>query len=526
MKKNIFILTAIAAASFFTACNKDFLDREPLDAYNDENIWKNENDLVAALNGCYKGWEDIYNVIYLDCATDNGYNQWPWEGYTSFGNGTVTPSDVDAANRWNYTTIQKCNTFLENADKATADQAKKDRMKAEARFLRAYQYFTLTQLYGDVPLVTKTVTMTEANMIKQTPVAQVRQFILDELAAIAPQLDVSYSGNDIGRITRGAALALRARLNLYMEKWDDAIADSRAVMQLGYVLNPDFGNTFRIKNENNSEVILDVQYMENIVPNEWLGIMPSGGYGGWGSVVPSQSLVDAFEMANGKPITDPASGYDPNDPYTNRDPRLQASIVTPGQNYGGKIYDPMDPDSDDYYLGDNNSKTGYLYKKWTSDFSDYPNIWNTGLNAIVIRYSEVLLTYAEAMIEKGVIDNTVYDAIDEVRKRAKMPVTDRAVYTGQVKMRELVRRERRVELALEGLRWYDIQRWEIGPQVRQGKLYGMRTGTVDKTTGKLTLTGPNVEVENRLFDASKNYLWPVPQKEIDVNKNLEQNPNY
>ncbi len=124
---------------------------------------------MAALNGCYKGWEDVYNVIYLDCATDNGYNQWPWEGYTSFGNGSITASDVDAANRWSYTTIQKCNAFLENADKANMDQAKKDRMKAEARFLRAYQYFTLTQLYGNVPLVTKTVTMEEANTIKQTP---------------------------------------------------------------------------------------------------------------------------------------------------------------------------------------------------------------------------------------------------------------------------------------------------------------------------------------------------------------------
>ncbi|WP_109700303.1 RagB/SusD family nutrient uptake outer membrane protein [Chitinophaga deserti] len=526
MKRNLIILTAIAAGSFFTACNKDFLDREPLDAYNNDNIWKNEADLTAALNGCYKGWEDVYNIIYLDCATDNGYNQWPWEGYTSYGNGSITASDVDAANRWSYTTIQKCNSFLENADKAQMEEAKKNRMKAEARFLRAYQYFTLTQLYGNVPLVTKTVTMQEANTIKQTPIGEVRQFILDELAAIAPQLDVSYTGKDIGRITRGAALALRARLNLYMKKWDDAITDSRAVMQLGYELDPSYSDVFRIKNENNKEVILDVQYMENIVANTVLGIMPSNGYGGWGSIVPSQSLVDAYEMANGKPITDPTSGYNPNDPYTNRDPRLQLSIVTPGQRYGGRIYDPMDPDSDDYYLGDNNSKTGYLYKKWTSNFEDYANIWNTGLNAIIIRYSEVLLTYAEAMIEKGTIDGTVYDAIDLVRKRAKMPVVDRGVYAGQVKMRELVRRERRVELALEGLRWYDVKRWEIGPQVSNGKLYGMRTGTVDPATGKLTLTGPNVEVENRVFDASKNYVWPIPQKEIDVNKNLDQNPNY
>ncbi len=173
---------------------------------------------------------------------------------------------------------------------------------------------------------------------------------------------MKYTGNDIGRITRGAALSLRARLNLYMEKWDDAIADSRAVMGLGYKLFDSYGDLFRIKNENNTEVVLDVQYMENIVPNTVIGIMPSNGFGGWGSIVPTQSLVDTYETITGKPITDPTSGYDANNPYENRDPRLKASIVTPGQLYNGKIYDPMDAESPDYYLGDNNSKTGYLYK--------------------------------------------------------------------------------------------------------------------------------------------------------------------
>lgn len=523
-RKNFIILTAISAGALLSACNKDFLERTPLDAYSNNVLWKTESDALAALNGCYKDWEDAENLIYMDCVSDNAYNQYFWEGFTAHGNGDATPSDPDAKNRFTYTTIQKCNNFLENVDQVKMDDAKKNRMKAEARFLRAYKYFTLTQLYGDVPLVTKTVTMDEANTIKQAPQAEVRQFILDELAAIAPQLEVTAA--DKGRATRGAALALRARLELFMAKYDDAIADAQKVMQLGYQLYPVYSDLFRIQHENNSEVILDLQYMENTLSNGWLGIMPSSGYGGWGSISPTQELVDAYEMKNGKLITEAGSGYDAANPYTNRDPRLQASIVVPGQQYGGKFYDPIDPESGDYYQGDNNAKTGYLFRKFTYNLNDFADMWNTGQNAIFIRYAEVLLTYAEAKIEKGQIDQSVYDAINDVRIRAGMPDVDQAVYTGQAKMRELVRRERRVELALEGMRWYDIQRWKIGDLVRKGAIHGVRPGKVDPNTGALTLTGTNVVVETRKFDASKNYLWPIPQKEIDVNKNLKQNPNY
>lgn len=526
MKRKLFSLLIITG-TLLTACNKDFLDRNPEDSYSNTSLWTSAADAQAALNGCYRDWEDSYNVIYMDAITDNAYSRWVWEGYMNIGNGALTPTDNNVTNRWNFKSIQKCNWFLENVDNTPMDDNLKKRFKAEARFLRAYQFFTLSELYGDVPLVTKSITTGEANAIVRNTNAEVRKFILDELAAIAPQLEPSYSGNDVGRITRGAAYALSARLNLYMGKYTESISDCEKVMALGYTLFPSYGDLFRIQNENNSEVILDMQYKQNDYPNGNIGILPSSSLGGWGSIGPTQSLVDAYEMKNGKTIAEAGSGYNAEDPYTNRDPRLSVTIVYPGQSYEGSYFNSIDPASEDFMMGDNNPMTGYIPKKFVQHLSDYPDVWNTGLNMIIIRYAEILLTYAEAKIENGVIDNTVYDAIDKVRVRAGMPVTDRLVYNSQVSLRSLVRRERRIELALEGLRWYDIKRWKTGETDRKGPVYGARQGTVDKATGKVTFNTPDHQlIEQRLFDPKVHYLWPIPQKEIDINKKLGQNPNY
>jgi len=525
MKKN-FLYIMLAAALAQSACQKDFLDKSPSNSYENGTLWKTESDAVAALNGCYNGWETSYNLLYMDAVSDNVYSQWYWDEFQYLGNGSATASAPYVRNRWDYKTIQRCNWFLENVDGVKMDEAKKLRFKSEARFLRAYQYFMMSQLYGDVPYITHTVSTQEAASVSRTPYAAVRDSLFKELAEIAPNLPASYSGNDVGRITRGAALSLKARMELYDKKYAAAVADYKEVMQLGYALYPNYQDLFRIGYENNSEVILDVQYKANDVPNGDIGIMPSSGVGGWASLSPTQALVDAYEMKNGKTIDDPASGYNPDQPYANRDPRLAATIVYPGQLYEGTYYNSIEAGSPDYYNDNNNSPTGYVEKKFTANLSDYPDMWNTGLNMIVIRYAEVLLSYAEAQIELGVIDNSVYDAIDAVRLRAGMPAVDRTVYSSADKLRQLVRRERQVELALEGLRWFDIQRWQIGTTVRSGTVYGTRLGTVNKTTGALSLTGNHVTVETRLFDARKDYLWPVPQKERDLNKNLSQNPGY
>lgn len=526
MKKNIFI-NGVVALLLLTSCQKDFLSRQPLDAYSETSLWSSEKDAEAALNGCYDGWEDGHHIIYMDVGSDNEYNQFPWRNYTQFGNMQLLTPTNTGANRWSFKTIQRCNWFLEGIDKVPMEDSLKSRMKAEARFLRAYQYFIGEQFYGDFPLVTKSLTPEEANSITRAPKDSVVNFVLNELGDIASDLPLSYS-EDQGRITRGAALALKGRVELFQKDYKRCIEDCMAVMELGvYELFPSYAGIFRLQNEHNSEVILDVEYMKNDFPFDGIKEFPSTAYGGGvASTSPTQSLVDAYEMKNGKTIDNPTSGFDPDQPYKNRDPRLEASIVTPGSLYNGVYYASIDKSSSDYYAGNNNSKTGYLVRKFVPDISEFPDYYNTGLNIIVMRYAEVLLNYAEAKIELNQIDQSVFDAINKIRVRAGMPKLDKSIYNSQDKLREAIRRERRVELAMEGLRWFDIQRWRIGEEVMNGMVYGARLGKVDPDNGEIVLSSERITVEERAFDPSKNYLWPVPQSEIDINSNLSQNPGY
>lgn len=522
----IFFLLAIT----FASCNKDFLDRSPLDQMSSSTFWTSEKEVTAALNGLYNGWEIGDNILYMDCASDNAYNPFPWEGYQVLGNGLLTAADPGAS-RWNFSTVRKCNYFIANVDKAPVSADMKKVTKGQARFIRAYQYFIMEQVYGDVPLFTKELTIEEANKVTRTPKADVVKFVLDELAAISSDLPASYdNAADQGRITKGAALALKARIELYEKKYTECVTTCNAIMALSkYDLFPSYTDLFRIQNENNAEVILDVQYKENDYSNWVLGVMVPASQGGWSSIDPLQSLVDAYEMKNGKTISETGSGYNSLKPYSNRDPRFYTTIWYPGAVlYDGSNMNPLDKNSADFYDQYGGARTGYNVRKYIWNVADYNDVWNSGMNIIVIRYAEVLLSLAEAKIELGQIDNSVYNAIDKIRLRAGMPAVDRTVYSDQTKLRELVRRERRVELGMEGLRWFDIQRWKIGEQVMKGDALGcLGAGSIDPATGNMifTSTATPINVETRDFKAV-NYLWPIPQKQIDINSNLKQNTGY
>lgn len=533
MKNIIFFLSLI----LFQGCKKDFLETTPRDSYSNLTLWTNKAEAILALNGVYNGWESGEEIIFHDCISDNAYNQFIWDGYEKFASGIATATDP-GIDRYHYKNIQRANWFLDNVDKvpvSSLDSITKNRMKGEARFIRAYCYFLLSQLYGNVPLVEHSLTISEANSLSQAPKDIIVNYTLKELAEIAPLLPVSYPKSDIGRITQGAALALKARLELYEGKITDCIATCQQLMKspFNYSIYPSFENLFRpqfVDASDNKEVILEVQYLKNT--NSWslVNLVPKS-QGGWSGIAPTQALVDEFETIHGKPINeDPA--YDPKQPYKNRDPRLDQSIIRPGLLYMGSYFDP--------YIGTdeksqtNTSPTGYNFKKYIANINDYKNtaygatIENTGGSAIVIRYAEVLLTYAEAKIEANQIDASVYEAINKIRQResVKMPDVTTAMYPDQASLRRLVRRERRVELAGEGLRWFDIKRWKISPTVMNGAVYGSLNGTVDTSTGDLTLTpNSNNKVISRQF-ADKNYLLPIPYQELTINKNLVQNTGY
>ncbi len=464
-------------------------------------------------------------VVYFDCASDNAYNPFPWENWQVQATGYATANEF-GQNYMKYDKITRCNNFLANIDRPEMSEELRTRLTSEVRFLRAWHYFLKVTLYGDVPLVKEVLDIKNSNL-PRTPKAEVEQFILDELTEIAPTLPDKYSGSDVGRVTKGAALTLRARMEIFKGDYAACAATCEQIMKLGYSLFQDYKGLFKIANVNNEEVIMDVQYVENLAKNSILGVMPPASVGGWSSINPTQALVDTYECMDGKTIKE-STNYNPKDPYKDRDPRLAATIIYPGCLYEGSYFNSIDikDPTGDYYAPYGRSKTGYHPRKYIDNLSDYADMWNTGMNAIVMRYAEVLLMYAESKIELGQIDESVYKALNDIRKRAGMLEVDRTVYNNQAKMRELVRRERRVELAMEGLRWFDICRWRIAEEVMPGQVYGALLGTVDAGTGALNLTDERIKVEIRLFDPAKNYLWPIPQSVIDATPAIEQNPGY
>lgn len=517
----------------FVSCSKEFMEVSPKDQLSDATFWKTENDASLALTGLYGDgtgwanvWETHWNILWWDLMTDNGYSQFTWDAISVMGNGQMNASNPGRT-YFNYTQIRKANNFLEKIDQVQMDLAKKEVFKAEARFLRAYDYFRKVEFYGDVPLVTKTIGDPADAKLARTPKNQVVDFILKELDEAANVLPVQNMRDSKGHVTKGSALALKARLELYEGKYADAMADAKKVMDMTcYELFPDYRGLFLIDNENiNKESILEIQYIENTYSNNiWQHVLPAK-EGGWSSISAVQSIVDAYEMANGKTIDDPSSGYDPAKPYNNRDPRLSMTILYPGTQFDGRFFDSLDPSSPDYHQNAAAPRSGYNVLKYAKVVP--PSLLqNGGENVMVIRLAEVLLTYAEAAIESNQITNEVYDAIDRVRQRSGMPKVDRTVYDTQEKLRELIRRERRVELAFEGLRFFDIKRWNLGPQVLNGPLYGSREGSVDPQTGNVTWGATRIKLEDRVFHQERNYLLPIPQSELDANPNISQNKGY
>lgn len=482
MKKIIYSIILTLAVGLM-GCSEDFLDTAPKDALSPSTFWKTQKDLDLALTGCYSGFEDGGSLIYRDCGSDNAYNNFPWEGWTNIGNGTVSAADPGAS-YYNFTTIHRCNELIDNCDNATSvSEETRNIYKAQARFIRAYQYYKLTINYEDVPLIEHNFSSPDEAKVPRDPQSKIRSFIEKELEEIIDILPESYSSDEYGKATKGAAQALLMRYYLYFKEYDKALLTAKSIK--GYSLFPSFEGLWNPTNEQNNEVILSVQYVADLYSMDYTPYLPNS-IGGWSSVVPTQSLVDAYEMADGKTIQEAelAGEYNSQNPFVNRDPRLRASIVYPGQVFGGKVYRSIEEGDDDYFnKADNASKTGYNFKKYNTFYDLNPNssYWNMGNDVYIFRYAEVLLTIAEAKVELNQIDDELYDAIDQIRTRAGMPRVDRLKYNTQEALRKLVRNERRVEFAMEGLRRDDIIRWDIAKDVMNGDIYGCKKGRVLET---------------------------------------------
>jgi hypothetical protein len=373
----------------------------------------------------------------------------------------------------------------------------------------------LENYYGGVPLILDAPNLATQADLPRTPREEVVAQILKDLDSAALVLPLKYSKGDVGRATKGAALALKARVLLYEasplfnssndpNKWKAAADAAKAVIDLpgtGYGLFIDYRALFLPQNENNKEVIFDVQY---IFPGLGTSFDLIGKQ--YNTNAPLLDLAQAYDMFTGLPITNPGSLYDPTNPYANRDPRLYGTIFFPGD-----VLMEVPVTNDRFAV------TGFGMKKYTIYDRGPAPTGQTDLksgqsetNFIVLRYADILLMYAEALNEASGPSTEVYSALNEVRQRptVNMPEIDPG-YT-QAELRGIIHHERRIELAGEGLYYNDIRRWKTAETVLNAPIK--------------TYDGSQIEV--RTFDPTRDYFWPIPLTETDLNPALEQNPGY
>lgn len=546
MNRHLSVALVLGLAAAAAACDGDLLTTEPQDVISAGTYWRTERDFTLAVNAVYRSVIDL-DQMYFDGATDLVYSHKDWTRNHSYAQG-----NHDALTGWSnglwgrmYQGISRANevlTRLEDTDVLTAEAAA--RIEAQARFLRGYFYHELLWLFGGVPLFTSVPSVSEAREIARSSRDDVIAFVLADLTAAADALPDSWPSAEYGRATKGAALAYKARAALYEashqkyaegnssradELFGTAADAAQAVIDLGvYALHPSFRNLFTYAGQGSSEIIFDYQRIKGVNGwSAWAWFAPHS-MGGDIDVTPTRALVDKFHMVDGLPI-DQSPMYDPSLPaiqdgqvtslgmYANRDPRLYATVLFPGGAFNGAVYNsfPNSPTSDRVVTSNfGNTHTGFVALKYV-DPQDQSDRFNSGLNVIKMRYADVLLMLAEASIELGDI-GAALPLLNQVRDRAGMPDVTAG---NQEQLIELVRNERAVELAMEGLRLADIRRWRIAESVMPGQVSG-----IDALSGGQVVTLRGLWVRN--FTAPRDYLWPIPAPERSLNPNLEQNPGY
>lgn len=554
--KRIFTYVVAGMSLFATSSCSDFLNTAPYDALSPATTWKTEQDAAKFLIGCYDGWIDEGGILYWDCASDYGYSNFLWDNYKTIGNGSMTPGVKEVANYYSFGKIRGCNDFLANIkDVPFADEAKKKDMIAQVKVIRAYDYFNKNWLYGGVPIIESYESSAEA-MVPRNTEEEVNAFIERELDEAIPMF-INDKADTRGYIDRATALAVKMRHALYYGKYERAKEAAQAIIDMEvYDLDPDFLHVFSLAGKDSKEIIASVQHIENLYENWMIATMYNNADGGWSSMVPSKNLVDAFEMDNGLTKEEAGDYYDPAHPFANRDPRMAMTIAFPGMDWekedgsvavlntldatlpldvngDGKV-DENDKNPNDPSGPDNASKTALSWGKYLLPMSQYADVWNTSACTILFRYAEVLLSYAEAENELNGPSDDVYGKLNLIRNRVGMPSVDETKYNTKEKLRELIRRERSVEMAGEGLRRADILRWKNseGKMLAETLLNGDLVrfiGTVDYTEKdpyKRAVISEKTElVERRRFAVHNRYL-PIPQEAMDLNDKLTQNDGY
>lgn len=561
--KNKFLSVVFLVGCALCSC-EDVLDALPEDKLPQETFWQTPGNVRAFVTDVYSRafpLEYEMHPCFDEAMSDNSYMQ--WEGwYTDIkliGNGSYLTTTSVVNNNWAYayTNIRMTWQFLENIEKCTElGTDEKESLTGQIRFFQAYSYIRLVALYGDVPLIEKVLNEEESKNQIRVPKAEVLAFAHSQLDQAIKELN----GKTLekGRVTAGACKALKARAYL----WDNDFSNLLAVTSelIGkYSLNTagetPYADLFNGTAEDSNEIILAREHAHTSGSittgnrlNQAFFLKGMSGGDALGALTPTGSLVDAYPMADGRLIHENGSAYNPKDPYKDRDPRLAQSVIYPTSTIRTStamewvLYDPEDERTlpGQRYDDKEPSPTGYAWKKYC-DWSDHAmvQILDGGVDVIYFRYADVLLMHAEALLEtKGVsASSEIFGIINQLRDRCGGGRVMEANYTSEDALRTLVRNERRVELANEGLRFFDIRRWRVAEKTTtvdgegmNGNLYGafMRKDGIGSTDTTVEIDGaPRRYVEKRNFDPARHYLFPIPSKDIDLsNETLTQNPGW
>lgn len=612
------ICTAIIVLISLSGCKKTYLDREPLSDYLSSNFYNNEGAIKQGATGCYQRLKMDYASsssiplsVLWDMYTPFGIER---ADNSSVGVGNIDlRTNFTVEQTWSilYTSVARCNSVLDGAAPYYSelnDQAKI--YLAEIKVLRAHFNIQLVSLFGDIPYFSSAVTPDQLKGVQRTKWTTVVDNILadlDDAAAVLP-----WTASEWGRVDKSVALGLKSRIALYAGSWskfgfgkdaekDQALATKyfnvaaaaakRVINESGRGLAADFNDLFtrvgQMKADAKKENMFFMMFSDfGDKSTHYMSLGEQVRMIGQSGRFPTQQLVDTYEMANGKRIDQAGSGYDPKKPFENRDPRLKYTIYThhdviignTGSNklkFLMELYKPQVQsfdelgnmkliDNKDYAgsvaaYGYVQSGVGYAWKKY-NNFDDESSATPT-YNIIIMRYAEILLNYAEAKIELGEMDATAVDAINQVRARVGMPgilTVDPSRAGNQEKMRQIVRRERKVELIKESLYFFDMRRWRIGALQNAEPTYGypLATGVdaskniypdgYDQVTPDMVpsygaagserdlndvasyqafANKLRVRDKNRTWD-DKLYLWPIPQTERNKAPWLSQNKGY
>lgn len=561
MKKILYILSLL----IFT-CSCADLDLNPPSSASSENWYSDKNEYELSINDFYR--EYLWNLETGwagERLTDNWSQRQVMNEYAA---GTINSEWGTSAALWKntYKGIARANTILENLTQNRGNLSEVDRkqFEAEARAFRAIFYGRLLFFFGDVPFYTQTLTIEEAFKMGRTDKKIILQEVYNDFNFAINNLPIKYNGTQNSRLTKGAALAFKAKTALNLHDYEIARKAAEECIKLNnYKLHSNYGEYFLSKTKNSSETVFAIP--RSAQHNSIFSVKNfyTRNAGGSSVAQPSWELFATYLCTDGKTI-DQSPLFDPQNPFKNRDPRLKETIVEFGTDHLGYIYDPnpystnvlntttgkqvknKDTRSVDTYA----SYNGLTLKKGVD--TDWSDDSYSDADIVIMRYADILLMYAEAKIELNQLDSEMLKAFNQVRARAYNDSGITApllTISSQTEMRKYLRIERRVEFAWENRRIEDIMRWKHAEIALTRPNYGMldpdklkkevvdkglwfwsETPTIDENGlpvfDGLLSKGKIKVLATRAFDKNKQYLWPIPSKEIIINSNLTQNPGY